>query len=152
MQNSYSQRLSEFDSQLRGQGEDGFTLHELRDAIKRLLPANAGGETDIRRLLQRGLQAGQIPEETAQLVLGVLDGIVSEGVPTAPGLVPPTLDEQDPFGSTTVIPVAAVQDITADEKVQLGSVLRDRFQLQERVAEGSMGVVYMPRRARSIKA
>ncbi|MEM7431719.1 MAG: protein kinase [Pseudomonadota bacterium] len=31
---------------------------------------------------------------------------------------------------------------TADDRVQVGSVLRDRFLLQERVAGGSMGVVY----------
>lgn len=50
--------------------------------------------------------------------------------------------EADEFSSTAVIQNDVFRPPTADESVQVGSVLRDRFMLQERVSGGSMGVVY----------
>ncbi len=50
--------------------------------------------------------------------------------------------DDDQFGSTTVIPGDVLKDTTADMRVQVGSLLRDRFLLQEKIAGGSMGVVY----------
>ena len=57
-------------------------------------------------------------------------------------LVADDIAEDDQFGSTTVIPVDTLQETMTELEVQVGSVLRDRFLLQERVAGGSMGVVY----------
>ena len=51
-------------------------------------------------------------------------------------------DSDDDFTSTAVIPNEVLRPPTADDRVQVGSVLRDRFLLQERVSGGSMGVVY----------
>ena len=51
-------------------------------------------------------------------------------------------DNDDEFSSTSVLPNEILRPPTADDKVQVGSVLRDRFLLQERVSGGSMGVVY----------
>ena len=51
-------------------------------------------------------------------------------------------EQKDEFGSTTVIPGDALKDTTADMRVQVGSLLRDRFMLQEKISGGSMGVVY----------
>jgi len=51
-------------------------------------------------------------------------------------------DEPDDFTSTSVLPNEILRPPTADDRVQVGSVLRDRFLLQERVSGGSMGVVY----------
>lgn len=48
----------------------------------------------------------------------------------------------DPFGSTAVIPVNVLEECSADLRLQVGTVLQDRFKLVEEVAEGSMGVVY----------
>ena len=48
----------------------------------------------------------------------------------------------DGFSSTTVIPEDAAENAKGERQVQVGSVLRDRFLLQEKVAGGSMGVVY----------
>ena len=48
----------------------------------------------------------------------------------------------DDFTSTSVLPNEILRPPTADDRVQVGSVLRDRFLLQERVSGGSMGVVY----------
>ena len=46
------------------------------------------------------------------------------------------------FDATTVIPSAEPQGRKRELSVQVGSVLRDRFVLQQKVAGGSMGVVY----------
>ena len=51
-------------------------------------------------------------------------------------------EADDKFGSTTVIPGDVMKDSSADMRVQVGSLLRDRFLLQEKIAGGSMGVVY----------
>ena len=49
----------------------------------------------------------------------------------------------DKMSSTVVLPMAeTIGPDDADGRVQVGSVLRDRFMLQERVSGGSMGVVY----------
>ncbi|NNF41288.1 MAG: protein kinase [Woeseiaceae bacterium] len=48
----------------------------------------------------------------------------------------------DKFGTTTVIPNDLAPAATADSRVQVGSLLRDRFLLKEKVSGGSMGVVY----------
>lgn len=51
-------------------------------------------------------------------------------------------DSDDDFTSTAVLPNEALRPPTADDRVQVGSVLRDRFLLKERISGGSMGVVY----------
>ena len=53
-----------------------------------------------------------------------------------------TTEGADVFGSTTVIPSDFLTDNSADSRVQVGSVLRDRFMLQQKISGGSMGVVY----------
>jgi hypothetical protein len=60
-----------------------------------------------------------------------------------PSPQPEPVKADDPLSSTMVIPPTDTpQDDTVDSRVQVGSVLRDRFMLQERVNGGSMGVVY----------
>lgn len=62
---------------------------------------------------------------------------------TVPGVARDSFDDEDPFARTAVLPPdAAVAADDSDGRLQIGSVLRDRFLLQERVAEGGMGVVY----------
>ena len=92
----------------------------------------------------------------------MLDRFVTEQVPTNPGFTEQPIgdriaansnnallpggsnDDQasrtDSLSSTMVLPVDP--SMQSDERVQVGSVLRDRFLLQERIAGGSMGVVY----------
>jgi serine/threonine protein kinase len=48
----------------------------------------------------------------------------------------------DRHSSTTIIEEGLVSGIRAEDRVQVGSLLRDRFLLQQKVAGGSMGVVY----------
>ncbi|MDX1498977.1 MAG: protein kinase, partial [Woeseiaceae bacterium] len=62
----------------------------------------------------------------------------------APAPVPARPEKKDPFTSTVVLPTdtAVLAEESADERVQVGSLLRDRFLLQERITGGGMGVVY----------
>ncbi len=146
-------QLSSFDARLDAKIADANMLAEIQDSIGRLLGSNGGNEADIRRVLQDRYDSGDLRKETFQLVKSTLDRYVTEHIPTSSGMAEkpqPTarveLDKSadaDPLSSTTVIPKTdAVLPSSADGSVQIGSVLRDRFMLQERVTGGSMGVVY----------
>ena len=54
----------------------------------------------------------------------------------------PESERDDDFGTTTVIPHDALPFNNTAMRVQVGSVLRDRFLLQAEVSGGSMGTVY----------
>ncbi len=99
---SYSEQLSEFDTQLRDRSDNTATIPDLTGTIKRLLLGNTDSESDIRGILHKRLQDGHIHDDTFRLVLGVLDGFVSEEVPTIPGVVPLSPEQQDGFVSEAV--------------------------------------------------
>lgn len=156
LRNSFSDQLESFQDRLTGKEDEVQMLAEIREGIGRLLESSDGSEAEIRRVLQERFEAGALRQETFQLVKSMLDRYVTEQVPTsntaADGQRPqgesgevdtdesPATD--DPFGSTDVIATGVFEPGDADDRVQVGSVLRDRFVLQERVSGGSMGVVY----------
>jgi len=156
LRNSFSDQLASFQDRLAGKEDEVQMLAEIREAIGRLLEASGGSEAEIRRVLQERFEAGALREETFQLVKSMLDRYVTEQVPTSntatdwqkPRTEPDDVgaDEtpanDDPFGNTDVITTDVFEAEDADDRVQVGSVLRDRFVLQERVSGGSMGVVY----------
>jgi len=151
-------QLSSFDERLDEKIDDVQLLGGIQEGIGRLLSSNGGNEADIRRVLQDRYENGELRKETFQLVKSMLDGYVSEQAPTTspvatiimpakpqmtktPDSKTPVAD--DPMGSTMVIPKdQSIKPESADGQVQVGSVLRDRFMLQERLSGGSMGVVY----------
>ena len=154
---SLAEQLSSFDNKLAAKADDVQMLAEIQEGIGRLLAASGGNEAEVRRVLQERFEAGELRKETFQLVKSMLDRFVTERVPTSPTDSPKTAakttrtrrkapdinNPDDKFGSTTtIIPDDSFKNDTADERVQIGSVLRDRFMLKERVAGGSMGVVY----------
>ncbi len=153
---SLADQLSSFDDKLEAKADDVQMLAEIQEGIGRLLVASGGNEAEVRRVLQERFEAGELRKETFQLVKSMLDRYVSERVPTSPSAPSKTAaknrqanrrstdikNPDDKFGSTTVIPDDSFKKDTADERVQIGSVLRDRFMLKERVSGGSMGVVY----------
>src|SRR5690606_17269938 len=98
-------------------------------------------DEEIREILQKRDNAGKLRLETYQLVRNVIDRVGIESMATMPGL-----DEQDAnddsHRDTTIITGAPSNQESRQDHLQIGSVLRDRFLLQERVAGGSMGVVY----------
>ena len=155
---SFVGQLSSFDDRLDEKIDDVQMLAGIQDGIGRLLRSNGGNEADIRRVLQDRYENGDLRKETFQLVKSMLDGYVSEQAPTSSRVAAPTApvtpqmkktsDPEQPvaddaMSSTMVIPKdQSIKPDSADGRVQVGSVLRDRFMLQERLAGGSMGVVY----------
>ena len=151
-------QLSSFDERLDEKIDDVQMLAGIQDGIGRLLGSNGGNEADIRRVLQDRYENGNLRKETFQLVKSMLDGYVSEQAPTSSLVAastapvkpqmkktpdPESLVGDDPMSSTMVIPKdETIKPDSADGRVQVGSVLRDRFMLQERLAGGGMGVVY----------
>ena len=155
---SLADQLSSLDDNLGATSGDVEMLADIQKGIGRLLAENGSVEGEIRRVLQDRFDNGDLRKETYQLVKSMLDRYVSEHVETSPTstndepIAPvkarkPELgevaeEEPDEFSSTSVIPNEVLRPPTADDRVQVGSVLRDRFLLQERVSGGSMGVVY----------
>jgi hypothetical protein len=152
---TFSDQLSSFEDRLAGKEDEVQMLAEIREAIGRLLEASGGSEAEIRRVLQERFDSGALRKETFQLVKSMLDRYVTEQVPTSNNrdgqqqadrsAAAGALDEpanDDPFSSTDVIATDVFEAEDPDDRVQIGSVLRDRFVLQERVSGGSMGVVY----------
>ena len=153
---SFGDQLASFEDRLAGKDDEVQMLAEIREGIGRLLEASGGSESEIRRVLQERFDAGELRKETFQLVKSMLDRYVTEQIPTSqndaereeplvPGAHVTATDDpanDDPFGSTDVIATDVLATDDAAGRVQVGSVLRDRFVLQERVSGGSMGVVY----------
>ena len=154
LRNSFAAQLSSFDDRLASKADDLKMLAEIQDGIGRLLEASGGNEAEIRRTLQERYESGQLRKETFQLVKSMLDRYVTEQVPTsmqqiekASQVAPVSAGEEEPanddqFTTTDVLATDVIDTDDPDERVQVGSVLRDRFMLQERVTGGSMGVVY----------
>jgi serine/threonine protein kinase len=157
-------QLSSFEDRLDNKIDDVKMLSEIQDGIVRLLRDTGGSEAEIRGVLQDRYDSGELRKETFQLVKSMLDGYVTDQVPTISAIPetpaqpqaaptvrevrPDNLDtvaprDEDPMASTMVIAtVDSIKPESADNRVQVGSVLRDRFMLQERVTGGSMGEVY----------
>jgi hypothetical protein len=159
-------RLASFEDQLEGKADDVEMLAEIQAGIRRLLASGESSEAEIRSVLQERYDNGQLRKETFQLVKSMLDRYVTDVVETSPSIAeasavlegklkverpatpPPPVSElpasdDDVMGSTMVLPTndePASDD--PDARVQVGSVLRDRFLLQERISGGAMGVIY----------
>jgi len=162
---TFADQLASFDDRLEGTADDVNMLAEIQNGIGALMASSGGNEAEIRRVLQQRYEAGGLRKETFQLVKSMLDGYVTEKVPTGP--IPAALtpkareaapvvpvqapaqapaaaepESDDKFGTTTVIPADLMPNISPVVRVQVGSVLRDRYLLQEKISGGSMGVVY----------
>lgn len=158
IRDTFGDQLASFDDQLQASTDDVDMLSNIQEGIGSLLASNPGNEAEIRRVLQDYYEGGSLRKETFQLVKSMLDHFVTENVPTSRTLGEPApqhtrtspsiLDEieeqegDDAFGTTTIIPNDILEETSADACVQVGSLLRDRFLLQEKVSGGSMGVVY----------
>ena len=152
-------QLANFEDQLAASVDDVAMLTDIQSGIGSLLAGNGGNEAEIRRVLQERYEAGALRKETFQLVKSMLDRFVMDDIPSGASLITeaksdaqqmrPSIEQEldtaqgdDAFGTTTVIPGDVAVASTAEERVQVGSLLRDRFLLQEKVSGGSMGVVY----------
>ena len=160
VRDAFANQLASFDDKLKATADDVGMLADIQDGIGRLLTASGNSEAQIRKVLQDRYEAGALRTETFQLVKSMLDRYVTENIATSPTpeelvpaprrkpppIKPPPVaiepEADDAFGATTVIPSEFVLDKSADARVQVGSLLRDRFMLQEKISGGSMGVVY----------
>ena len=158
---TFADQLTSLDNRLDGTPGDVDMLADIQAGIGSLLSASGGNEATIRRVLQDRYEAGQLRKETFQLVKSMLDGYATDqAVPSGsaplqkePVIAEPlrpqpqesaavTADGDDVFAVTAVIPDEAMPFNKKSTRVQAGSVLRDRYLLQEQVAGGSMGSVY----------
>ena len=159
IRDTFADQLASFDDRLADPANDVDMLADIQSGFGALLASNGSSEAEIRRVLQERYEAGGLRKETFQLVKSMLDGYSTEEVPPNPGTAPPVRKPaappnptpappvaepatDDKFGATTVIPKDLVPDASPATQVQVGSVLRDRFLLQEKVSGGSMGAVY----------
>ncbi len=156
---SYEEQLSSLESRLQGHAGDEQMLADLGMAMRSLLSSDGETESHIRATLQKQFDAGNLRKETYELVQNLLGKIVTEEIARAP-LPESSLMADEIFATTAVIEDQAQAQVAAQvatqkqvaakaqsaattgDNLQIGSVLRDRFLLKERVAEGSMGVVY----------
>jgi serine/threonine protein kinase len=140
IEQSFSDQLSKFDSKIKTQEDNASLLNEIHASLTVLIAQSGDHDEGIREILQKRYNAGKLRLETYQLVRNVLDRVVIESMTTMPGAVDD--DTGDSYRETTVITAAPSTQESRQDHLQVGSVLRDRFLLQERVAGGSMGVVY----------
>jgi serine/threonine protein kinase len=153
----YSEALASLENRLHGHTDDEAMLVEVGVAIRTLLSGNAQNEDHIRAMLQKQFDAGHLRKESYELVQNLLGKIVTEELVRAP--IPDSASVGDElFAQTDVIDgqaqaqaqhVALTQKMKStpvppdpESQIQIGSILRDRFLLKEKVSEGSMGVVY----------
>ena len=158
VRDSFAAQLASFDDKLHSTNDDVEMLADIHESIANLLACTGENEADIRRILQERYEAGALRQETFQLVKTMLNRYVTEDMRTSPIVklvnvpaapqkkqqheVTSTAEDADVFGSTAVIASDFITDNSADSRVQVGSVLRDRFMLQQKISGGSMGVVY----------
>lgn len=182
LEQTFSEQLTDFAERLQKQIADEELLDDIHGAIHDLLMANAEVEAEIRRILTAQHQAGNLRQETFELVKEMLDRMVTEDVETAserpasaetaaPAFETtespneaaneaPAIDSTkvatsdetigsapedksgDPFVDTAVLEGISIDGQSSEDRLQVGSVLRDRFLLREKVSGGSMGVVY----------
>ncbi len=150
----YAEDFSELETRLQSQVDDETVLAEIHVALRGLLSNNDASESGIREILQRRYDAGELRPESLELVQKMLDRIRSDGASTLPVDNDPAPQEEvsyvatevivdaEPFVATTVIADDVPVEITTAEQIQVGSVLRDRFLLQQQVLGGGTGVVY----------
>lgn len=140
IEQTFSDRLEEFDRRIKAQDDTGQLVEEIHASITILMTRSGSDEDRMRELLQKRYNAGKLRLETYQLVRDVLDRVAVESMATMPDAADD--DGEDSFRRTTVIAPASGESSAPQDHLQVGTVLRDRFLLQERVSGGSMGVVY----------
>lgn len=149
--------LASLESRLHGHANDEQMLVEVGAAMRAMLSGSGESEDQIRSLLQKQFDDGRLRKETYELVQNLLGQIVTEELARAP-ISPDAAMGEELFAQTAVIEDQAKAQIEAKtpaappeplrppvepvQEVGVGSILRDRFLLKEKVAEGSMGDVY----------
>jgi serine/threonine protein kinase len=139
---SYDEQLIALEQRLEMRIEGESATREIQRAFETLLAGSSSAESDICSVLQKCFSKGKLRKETYQMVQQLLNRIVIENVDTDSGTGATETHSPDPFSDTTVIPEDSFVPVAAEDSVQVGTVLRDRFLLQQKAPGGSMGAVY----------
>ncbi len=133
------------DLEREGSVGDVAFLSRAREALEQVLQSSGGNEVAVRATLAELREGGNLRQETYELVTTMLDRYSTEHLATAEGEEAPDDDSADPaFDETMVIDTRAmnIEQRRAEQQLQVGSVLRDRYLLKKQVSGGSMGVVF----------
>jgi hypothetical protein len=176
---SDTEQFSDLQNRLASQVTDETVLAEIHVALKELLTNSSATEARIREILKRRFDAGDLRPESFELVQKMLDRINAEKAPTPAAVGAATLvidsptagdvpyvdtevigedmpvdvpQAAAPFTSTTVLGDDIAGETMMDTQVQIGTILRDRFLLQQQVMGGSTGVVYKAKDQRLAEA
>lgn len=128
-------RLSDFESLLKYTADDHSAMQNVFRTIRELLAQDHDAEAELRGLVDQTHADGELDDRTYLTIKRMLDRVVFDFHATMP-------EADEDYASTHVISKPAEEPDTLAERLQAGSVLRDRFLLQRKVAGGSMGVVY----------
>ena len=102
IRDTFANQLASFEDRLEAKADDVEMLADIQDGIAGLLSSDGNSEAEIRRILQERYEAGGLRKETFQLVKSMLDGYVTERVPTTPAPEniaqdPEVIDEDPPL-------------------------------------------------------
>ena len=142
---TYEEQLSELENRLRRHDSEEAMLGDVGLAMRTLLARNGESEAHIRQLLERQFEQGNLRPESYELVERLLGKIVAEEKDAASKAAAEPAGEEVPYVDTEVLddPTEPSElDEIASPQLQVGSVLRDRFLLKEKIADGGMGTVY----------
>ena len=128
-------RLSDFENLLKYTADDHSAMQNVFRTIRELLAQDHDAEAELRRLVDQTHADGELDDRTYLTIKRMLDRVVFDFHATMP-------EDDEDYVNTHVISQPSNEPDTLAERLQAGSVLRDRFLLQRKVAGGSMGVVY----------
>ena len=132
-----SDKLTRFARDLRNHVADEAMLREIHAAMKVMLTSAEVNEHTIRRVLREQFDSGELRSESYQLVTELIDKIILEDQ------VGEAANEPNiPLKSTMVMQSGDMPQQRTNASVQVGTVLRDRFMLQQQLPGGSMGTVF----------
>lgn len=132
------------------------SVAEFRDEMINLLYEHPASFSAVRALVDDYARRGLVPEQIHRLLLADIDKTTSEDQPTAPtelGLAGPSTDALEAVtvenrpGSTadtrdSLSDTARYKAQLAAGPLEVGSMLRGRFEIVGRAPGGSMGIVY----------
>ena len=139
----YEAWLARLEQRLAKPGDDEAMLSEVGAAIRILLTSNEGSDRRIRQILQRQFDQGNLRRETYELVEDLVSRMTG-GTAESVDPEPTEVITDEPYERTAVIdqPGQVPEKAEVSNRLQIGTVLRDRYLLKEGVSEGSMGIVY----------
>ncbi len=127
-------------------------IGEFRDEMLNVLYEQPQTVTAIRSLVDDYARRGLIPEQIHRLLSRDIDKVTNEELPTTPtefsfedestnslNRTEPTSPQEEPLAESAPTPARVKRRAAA---LDIGSLLRDRFEIVGRAPGGSMGVVY----------